>query len=148
MLRWICPKRKQEWILVGLLTFTSLIMQVFLKLLKRHCSYFQVLQPSGYNRKKENTTWKGLQAPTPKDNTEYIYITSSSLRSPTACLFFCFTLLPQREINYSKPRKTGYVRTPNDIQIPSTLASSHTSHLSQGGEYTQLRLDEGTYFLL
>lgn len=98
---------------------------------KRHCSHFRVSQPSGYNGKKEyTTTWKRLQAPTPKDNTEYIYTTLSSLRSPTACLVFCFTLLPQREMNCSKPRKTGHVRTPNDIQILSTLASSQTSHLT------------------
>lgn len=99
---------------------------------KRHCVHFQVLQPSGYNGKKEyTTTWKSLQAQMPKDNTEHIYTAIlSSFRSPTACLLLCFTLLPQREINYSKARKIGYVRAPNDIQIASTLASSQTSHLT------------------
>lgn len=38
-LRWICPKGKREWVLVGLLTFVFLITQVFPRLCGRGTAF-------------------------------------------------------------------------------------------------------------
>lgn len=69
----------------------------------------------------------------PKDNTECLYyfikpqvshcLSSRLLHSVTS---------KERKTTYCKARKIGYVRAPNDTQIPSTLASSQTS---EGGMY-------------
>lgn len=137
LLRQICSKGKQEWVLVGLLTF------VF----SNHPSVFQGFAGEALHSSPsvaalwlhwEERAHKDLKEAPSSDTWKTTLHTCALLfhQSPTACLLPHSVTSREREINCSKARKTGCVSTPNDIQAPSMPACCRQviSQPKRGGE--------------